>query len=372
MKRVAIALAAGLILLPGAVVVALHWSARRTIAGFEADTERRLAERARKGPSRPGVFGDVLPGEAMTEYRAAADTLEHRFLVFIELPEEPIDDLLRKLLPELPTLRRALRMRFDPPLEEDVSHQLWKACDLLSHLGRRLLREGRAYEALDLISVQAGLAQDAYRLTGTFVLVPHISFHAAPWQEGLESRTLKAPQLKELSLRLDALDRTRPSLAETLDDVFLAQRRRVFKAVNDAEFPPSWRTWRQLWSRPLAQAQALLRFEELVETWKRGPPRDAPEEPPIQEVVWVLAEMSGAALLAFDEPPQEALAFQTTRVALALARHQAELGRWPAVLEDLVPVYLERIPNIAGMTYAEGTLRRDFPRFTQEWKLRGE
>jgi hypothetical protein len=196
-----------------------------------------------------------------------------------------------------------------------------------------------------------------YRETGYAGATEHQEDGALGRIQALLYEGLPAAELRAFSEKFDQIRSTRPSLADYITDEYLLDRAEVLNVLHRKEDrycmirrSPGWReffSWRIMIAKALNELDDLyvqmrpigsLPYPEAI---KAGFPTTLDElEPDFRSRTY----LRGSAHRMAQGAAYKACSWDFTRVALALCRFQAEKGRDPQDLKDLVPEYLPRMP----------------------------
>ena len=223
------------------------------------------------------------------------------------------------------------------------------------------VREGRVAEALRLLTAAWLVAADTAR-GGAFADVSEIHYRTTSAREALcdvlANQPLTPPLLRELAGRLDALARGRYRTSES----WTIERCNLLGTLAE---DPIWADWdrrifglpaarENIWSTRIARAHVLRSMSTLpsVLADEGSDPWRAELEPALELVGQDIPRIAHAALRYRWRLPfyveQEGLAAEAAlRLAVAVARFEAERGTWPVAENDLVPSFLPAIPTSA-------------------------
>lgn len=382
------------------------WSAhRRADVVFERHgrlvAEALAAVRARP-TARPPLLEPSISGNGWSSYLAALAGIEAIPDAEIDqiptingdptfIPDrEQLEKIFTKYSPLVDQLRQAARHEtFDPSydfesgLTMDLTNvsQAIRAARYLSDLAIFEHEEGRGGAALDTVGLGVAMAEDTGRagvIVHQLVMIVCEGIAANTVREVLAGHSFQAAELESFARKLDRLWKARPTVA----DAFVAEDATVRRTLIDfgtkgptapmlgtiqTELPP--RSWRYLFSYRLAYAGALGETEQLFQDSHRVGAlepslRTAAMEKVSQRamdsrnpVIRSMFPVLGKIYLR-DNVAQ--LNWTMMRVATAIAWYEAEKGREPEKLEDLVPRYLSRVPRcpLSGLPlgYREGVV----------------
>jgi hypothetical protein len=321
---------------------------------------------------RPSLFGDPLPGNAWDHYG--------RVNREIMSSEDRYDELLA-------IRNSAYPVRFPPDIARfPVDHRAW-VDELFLGLRSDTLRRTwtdptvahlPALEAFLIVCAeaerQAGHDTEALRLlcgaltvSGDFrrgVFPSQVGqdldgerYVAVIWRLVLQGHGLAPAELQSVCALLDRIEEIRPTLFDAIRNHHEDRRARKVSAyvANPKSLPPGWR---ELWNptiRACELADDLDRSTRAILALEGRPPWE--REGVVEEVQNVITEQDQVWVEAHTLPAQakdfhwEAVGRgmrDLIRVATALARYEAEKGRMPERLADLVPRYLPRPPVCAA------------------------
>jgi hypothetical protein len=321
---------------------------------------------------RPSLFGDPVPGNAWDHYGKVNREI---------LGADRSDELLA-------VRNSAYPVRFPHDLARiPVDHRAW-IDEIFLGLRSETLRRTWAdptvahLPALETLLVvcaeaerQAGHDAEALRLlcgalavSGDFrrgVLFPSQvgqdfdgeRYVAVIWRLVLQDHGLLPAELQSACALLDRIEEVRPKLFDAIRNSFEYRRARLVSdyVLNPKSWPPGWR---QLWNptiRACELADDLDRSTRAMLALEGRPPWE--REGGVDEIQNVITEQDQVWLEAHTLPAQakdfhwEAVGRgmrDLIRVATAVAWYEAETGRMPDRLADLVPRYLPRKPLCAA------------------------
>jgi hypothetical protein len=220
-------------------------------------------------------------------------------------------------------------------------------------------------------------AQNFYRETGYAAATQYWEGHHLAKIKSVLSSTshhLSAAELRDFLERFDRVASTRPTLADHITGEHLLDRAEVLNVLHRKEDrycmirrPPGWReffSWRIMIAKALNELDDLYRemmpiaslpYSEAMKV--AVPVSSNDEEPDLRSRTY----LRGSAHRMVQYAAGHACTWDFTRVAIALCRFQAEKGRAPRDLQELVPEYLARMPaspfNDAPYEYQNGELR---------------
>jgi hypothetical protein len=334
----------------------LFWDAhRRATAAFdrhEAEIVRIVVD-ARNRVERPSIHGEGRPGNAFDHYRPVLK----RFDAWMSMR--------RPMVPEtndlsVGALRDGLRCRtVDPAYEYErwetaVAPRLREArstSTVLQRIARKAHKAGQDREALEVLVVLLGVAQDTLGrgtfdlegLSGAELLVVTMA------HEILTEHSLQAADLEEFAGKLDRLEQFRPRYADALDLRSALERRWVVvterTGIAPKDAPILEPLWRDLFSARLARAHALSDIAEYYRTLKDIDSRPSQDR---AELLQSIGVSPGVVRFGPDIMPYllelKSLGERTAmRIAVAVAWYREEKGVFPAAIAELVPRHLPRL-----------------------------
>jgi hypothetical protein len=374
----------------GGIVWDVHRRAEAVIERHRKEAQELLDAFRARPATRPPFDGEGIEGNAWDVFRVVTaqlgslsadeqDALDAEAMG-VTIDEEALGGLFLKYESFFLKLREGLNRKVVDP--DVVGRGLDSLADISGALATAKVmgagvahfhRMGRDGKALDLAGVGLGFSQDAGRRACAIGLsVRHVFEGIFTWNLRvlLESHGLSRGELDAFGRRLDALDASRPTPEEGWSSEEIYVRDLLSGGAWAAENTGDLRQqigWRQVWSlkvaRALALDQLLILFEDgravmgrptherssavdqLLEQWER-------RTPPIP------FGASPRLLNALKNDVKGLQARAMLRMAVALARHEAEKGAFPAALQDLVPLYAASIPtdpaNGKAFSYAAG------------------
>jgi hypothetical protein len=384
-----------LLALPPLIFAWAHLAAVATIDRLESEMDAEIARLRSEGHPRPPLFEDPLPGDALDDYRrvwtriqgltpdqrAAVDQIE-----FIdplkELPAgvrslEDLRSAARDCARDVDLgLRRSefRRLReYELGMAAPHGDRVYELCVLFRGGAEAERRAGNPNVALRHLTAHLGLYADAMR--GVDVYGFPVTVFGPPfrtWQAVLAGSRLPPAELERALRALDRIEAALPTAFDALRhqhnleriDLVLAYRGRQSNWASAAE--PSWKH---------AGSRALKTCEMLRALERQRADLDELALLPLRERV---AAGRTHDREYFDGPQigrgrlwmgiQESLwrdvvirlHLRLMRAATAVAWHEAETGRLPASLEELVPRRLPEVPTCplsgAPFRYADGRL----------------
>jgi hypothetical protein len=380
--------------LPGLIFAWAHFAAVATIDRLEREMEAEIARLRSEGHPRPPLFDDPLPGDALDHYRRAAARVQAatvgQMKAFYEiygaapqktLPASDMADLraLARLCAEDVILGlRSAAFHRDRDYENGTrrfhADAIREAWDPLLAGAEAERRAGDAATALRHLTAVLGLYGDASRGVETYHLatLPPLDLPFRFWQRVLGGPPLPAAELERALRALDRIEAALPTAFDALRhqhvleriDLVLAYRGRASNWASATEL-----SWRHAGSRALLTCELLRALE------RQKADLDELARLPLRERV---AAGRTHDREYFDGPQigedrhwkgiQDSLwcdvlirlQLRLMRAATALAWHEADAGRLPSTLEELVPRRLAEIPvcplSGAPFRYADGRL----------------
>ena len=385
---------AGCVTLPGLILLWAHLAAVSTIERLEREMEAEIARWRSEGHPRPPLFGDPLPDDAIDHYRRAAARVRAltagQMKIFYEVyGADPLKELPASDLADLRSLARLcaedviLGLRcaafhrdrdYESGMRRFHVDAISEAWDPLLAGAEAERREGDAATALRHLTAVLGLYGDASRGVETYHLttLPPLDLPFRFWQRILGGPPLPAAELERALRALDRIEAALPTAFDALRhqhvleriDLVLAYRGRERNWASETEL-----SWRHAGSRALLTCELLRALErqkadldELVHlplrervAAGRTHDREYFDGPHIgEDRLWMGIQDS----LWRDVVIR--LQLRLMRAATAAAWHEADTGRLPAALEELVPRRLAEIPicpmSGAPFRYADGRL----------------
>jgi hypothetical protein len=226
-------------------------------------------------------------------------------------------------------------------------------------------RLGREGEALELAALGLAMAQDIGRgrlLVYSLVQIVCEGIPIYAVRDLLANHSLSAEELSSFAARLDRLDASRPDLMESWPGEDLWIRSALCSTPWEdferggwvpSKSTPIHPTWRCLFSQRITRAQALSIHASVFDhlTKLAGVPSWQRES---ECLAWAREAESWRNPLVDRMLPAFGRTFQRDalalvqrallRVSVAIAWFEAEQGRYPKQLEELVPRYLPRVP----------------------------
>ncbi|MBI3856108.1 MAG: hypothetical protein HY293_10510 [Planctomycetes bacterium] len=162
----------------------------------------------------------------------------------------------------------------------------------------------------------------------------------------LESKPLEAKELRRFRDLLDRIEASRPSLADIVTGEYLLDRAEVLNVLHQKRDPYCMITrppgWREFFSWRIMIAKALV---ELDDVHRQVLDLAKEERRMTNESLRTRTSLQSSVGGVFDRERTGRAAWAFTRLALALSLFQAEQGRDPTELKELVPEYLAELPH---------------------------
>jgi hypothetical protein len=354
-----------------ALAIALvAWDApRRAAASIEA--QRRELEVRAEDParSRAALFDRPSPGNAWDTYEAAIGKLDLQSINAI--PEAR--SRFAMLRPVADRLRVALHQAWNPPADPgELAETAAKAADALAVLADLLAVDGRDRDAMDVLLAGFGLSQDFLRISDVDKAAWHfmtLGRGAVAGLRALDGHALRTEDLAPLCGTLDRLDRSLRSLGEAFERSRVVWKKKAFEEVLLEDGLTKYYTWKDWSSRTLFTARILEEIDRHhfanAERGRRPPWKRVRPAPHADGEHAVVAQFYREFFCCIPDMAFENEVFALEkrallRVALALAWHQAETGKPPGTLQDLVPRHLPALPvsplDGQPFTFVDGTL----------------
>lgn len=370
----------GLVLLVGSVVGLAWWRAGRIFERHRLEVAAKIAALRAADHSRPSIYDETVPGNAWELDQAA-------FKAFKVMPEEELnavptmssdpflvpdplalEALLEKYRPQIQQLKDGARRRevwANPPFEKspDVPFDAGgaiRAFRFVAGMSEHLHSMGRDAEALEFIPLGLATAHDMGR--GGFILnlliqVVGEGIASEAARQILEYHCLRPADLERFSEGLRRLIAARPTIgaAWATEEIFIRQTLVNGGYTDDplrVQKLPWARYWKYGFSRRLAQASAL----ELLAPFFRdiGPLQSLPSHERFAAASRVMGGLSTKnpviermlppLVRVYQRDSWALLQLTLLEVTTALARYEADQGRPPDRLADLVPRYLPGLP----------------------------
>lgn len=188
------------------------------------------------------------------------------------------------------------------------------------------------------------------------------------WQVALGTQTHSKDELGRMAEGLERLWETRLSLFDEFAAEYARFSSGMIRSAEDSSFHGMASLgglhpdWKHLYSRTLQATARLRELEEDLRTLAAIEALPLRERPAAIPKDWSNRPASDyPELRAWDRCTQDCR-LQTSwilaRVATAVARYQADLGKFPSALEELVPGYLAAVPASPGsgrpLSYRDG------------------
>lgn len=372
----------------GKVIERERTRVNQEIAAIRAERVTRpvLFEPAEEGNSWELLTEGLAPfGNLSGDEKYALPTLREQF--YPDSPQEDVTELLKKIEPAFEVLKRALRRpwvepgyRYEEGFDLGMPHlnSSIQACYMLSDRAWARHEAGNSAEAVDLLITGFGLAE---RVTVKGLVVCELARIADAeimfemFRRMLGNLRLASGDLARMERALALIESSR---TETIDaylreDVVVAAG--LLSIVDSGDFgklpePGRWREGIRLSSvqrlsiRILAaeyfdiKADFNLRVESAVRS-------------PLKERLIHLGKLDDEEVRQLKNPleafmvrrdlwrswlnqARDVQRMSLARLAVAVARHREETGRFPSALGELVPQYLASIPSdeISGHPFA--------------------
>jgi len=291
------------------------------------------------GPRDPDLHDDnrlLLGGRTTYESKEASD---------VEQVEGQVD-----------TLRHALRRRTALPRMRPGIFTDQAAMDVGGRLiasALRRHREGNDLEAAVRLILAIGLAEDVSR-HGDYLhwhdLAATEQRCASVASQVLSAHSLSAADLGSWATWMDRLKRARPTLPSIIAIDSALSRKDVIEdfagiAVPlNAPGPYLAVTWRDLWSRTLAKSRSVLDTDRAARALSEQARRPSWERAPSDGSESDVGSCYTPDVRILDIDAASELYLLLWRVSIALAWYEAEQGRFPESLGQLVPRYLAKEP----------------------------
>ena len=372
-----------------ASVAFIFWDAHRgataTFERFEKKSAEIVSRLCARPEKRPTFFGDPLPGNAWDLYLPALYAIEaipscesdvvpliNEEVGGEEPPDYPaIQAFYVKYSSLIDPLRQALRCEVVMPAHAyEVNDQsigdnlgaLIKTSKFLSGAAYNLADAGRAGEGFDVLAIVLGMAHDAGRhgyVIQALVQILCEEIGTDIWRDLLSIYELTPAELSRLVVLLDGLDGGRPGMGRAFEAEEYYVYRTLLRPFERADHSESIlgqgiTSWRTLWSERISRAEALNATEGIFKSCHalgRTSPleRAAATNQLVKETEshpnGIIRFMYPMLVGSFKREAEARMRWTLMRVATAIAWHQAEKGRFPAALTDLVPKYVDSIPN---------------------------
>ena len=365
-----------------ALFLYLYWGGqRRATEIFAAQTpeiEREIARLESIRIERPGFWDGSVPGNGWDYYTQAfarlaalpTSALDWGNLRALQEPVRPYEDAkhaLEEFRPVLHLLRQAQRA---DRLEIHRRYRYYRQWDMESsydQLGvfhRCLLKLSESLhsghedaKALEILMLSLGTSTDLLR-GKSLMYSPYGQEYEGHGIRAirflLSNHSLTAEDLAKAVAFVDRLDGSR----STVRDRLIAEDASLRMATLESERKRSdffvWEenvSWHHLWSARLARAAALIQLKKAFSDLAQVEPRPVSEwvpaateiahDPSFRMVAVTLED----AVEDYRKEAQRRLSLRLLRTALAIAWHQADTGRLPVSLGDLVPKYLADMPH---------------------------
>jgi len=389
--KLVLGLLGGMAIILGLLVGDAHRRASAVLDRTRAELEKEVAAFRSRDHSRKSIFLETTDGNAWDHYAPAlkvigdlpndiADLVPEIQGVNDALEEPSPDDhalhtLFREHASTLAAFEKGARCRiadaprfaFRADAEIPYLSEPIRAARFLAGAVRHLHRMGADREAVPLVLGGMAFGQDYGRsglLLHTLVASVVDGILVSSLRDVLEDYSLPAADFSALAAGLDRLEASRPDALDCWEGEVLYMRSsllegpwasffRTFSIGLQPTTKPQRPSWRFLFSERITRAHALNHVPELfaglpdlrpLPPWQR--PASAPD--PVPEVLRLknplLAVLTPAVRRPLENDARSQLGRTLLRVAVSIAWFEAEKGRSPDRLEDLVPGYLPRVP----------------------------
>jgi len=376
MKRLGLVIGGIALLAVGTLggIVAMRGSAAGAVVDRHARELRGdIADLRASDASRPVLFEPAEDANAWHLYGSALDVLSampqaERDLVpalgNVDRPADPakMDELLAKYAPQIDELRRALaRRRVDPdyPYEQGAAvllpyvHKSMMAVKFLAQAALHRHDQGRGREAIELAVVALGTSQDNARrgfLVNEIVRVVCDGVVCERLRVMLKSNALTAADAAWFGDALEKLESSRAGFAESLRIDMIGLRVEIVNYARAGLLdrnpvlgvgPPGPR---QFFSRRVAAAETLEAMDSILREIQATERSPLTERIARCEAALARATSTGNPLTAAVVPAlghawrshaQCDRELSLLRAAVALVRHRAEHGAYPATVDGL-------------------------------------
>jgi len=288
------------------------------------------------------------------------------------LPPEEVAKVVAKVEADFVVLKSALRRRWVDPfyyfgfgfhLPLPLVEKSIRVCRILADRASALLEEGRPEEAVDRLILAWGMADHlAVKgfLVNELVRITQGEIAASRLNSFLGDARFDSKALARLEGVLSALDRARPDILECFRRDHLLSRQGIISVGEGGDTKLLYPGGKligmphHLFSVRIMAADCLVILADLfrgVETAATLPLRDRLSRLDELEKEALARKNPMVSLLMLDVSrcwrhyAMDGLRMSLARIAVALARHQGDLGAFPASLEELVPKYLPAIPS---------------------------
>jgi hypothetical protein len=394
--KIVLAVASIIVLTVGGLVLDAH---RRAAALLDREREVAKAEVAaylKRDPSRPSASRDPIDGNAWDNYgpailavQAIPDELVELFPQLngefseIEIPpdDHALHNLILQIRPEMERLRKGTRCRTvwfrqqTLDLTDDLpATGVIRTCKVLAGVVAHEHRMGRDDESLRAAALGLEFAQDYGRTELLISALVHFVGEGTILNE-LKEMFADGPVdptlLTDFAGTLERLEASRPEFMNCWPGEQAFMKRVMIDAPWDGLFPrwmglgapakPAhvWPGWRMLFSERIARAQAVVRLNDCFQqieglrpltSWERVAAAEAldhsnhPSGPHGSNGNPLLDAVLPSIGRSFQRDAVARLQRTLLRLAVAVARYEADNGHLPAALQDLVPKYVREIP----------------------------
>jgi hypothetical protein len=380
----------------------LLWSAHsRATEAFQRH-DRRVKDIFAAIRARPGVrhpLGEpALPGNAWAGYEDAMKRFDmipdadlEEFTAFQDdenqgrvNDREKAGMIFERYAGLVEDLRRSVRHESflpDYPYEEGLNMDVGvqariRAAKFLAERAVFLHQDVREADALEVLQVGLAASHDAARggpILSFLVMLVGEGIHVSTLRELMGGHSFEAADLAALARTLDRMAAARPGIAQAYEAEEVALCRTLIDVAITPGFEQtqvySERSWRFLFSHRLAYAGALGDLERMfrearsvagLATHLRSAAMERACSPERIGRNPVTRSLIPALSRVYLRDAVGQMNWTLMRVATAIAWYEAERGRVPERLEDLVPRYLPVVPAcpFTGLPlgYRDGTL----------------
>jgi hypothetical protein len=344
--------------------VVLYWDVLRrageSIPAHQREVDAYFSQAEDPRRSRPPLFDTPAPGQAWDTYETALKLiLDSRPMLEYMAAAARIE--LSDALPDLRKgLERVVLARHQPlvppPDPEELGRSALVVTRFLNEVAQALAADGRDRDAMDVWFAAFSLAQDFIRVgkeEHAAMGFGLIGDGAIAGVLALDSHGLKREDLAALCAMLDRLDRTRPALSDAFEWGRLYWKKRALEEVLREASLSEFYIWKDFGSRTLFNARVLAEVDSIhrasaergrLPPWERVQPVPHGDGDHAVAAQFYKTFFCCAPNLDFEKEVQALEHRALLRVALALAWYEAEEGKLPVALQDLVPRYLPALP----------------------------
>lgn len=363
-----------------ALPFSLYWRAQRKATEiFAAQTpeiEREISRLTSLRIDRPSLWGGPVPEISWDYYTQAFATfaslppsvLDWGRLRALQEPTRPFEDAkgqLEQLRPVLQLLKQAQQADRLVFHRRYLNYRLWDMglsfdqggvfYRCLYKLAESLHSGHEDAEALDILMLLLGTSLDL--LHGKSLMYSH--YESDDQTIGackflLSSHSLAAAELRKVASFVDRVDANRPTVRERLAAEDASLRMATLESEREGRDFFVWEqdvSWNYLWSARLARAAALIQLKKAFSDLAQVEVRPVPEweqaaagiarDPSFRLIAVTLED----AVRDYAKEAKRRTSLRLLRTALGIALYQAETGRKPDSLKDLVPKYLPELPR---------------------------